>query len=202
MSASYTTPTQQAEPFMVETRVPVGESRLTTHVIVPFLQALVTMLLIAGDVLLWQWRPVAGVVGVIGLLVWVWRVLLGDRLLWKLETITGRELDGTPGLGQPSGAPTLLNPQEARRNIATQETQTSDVPRVKEFVTRCFMEGTSEGAQHIRPNTVDRENYVECRDALLSLGLAKWRNEANHSAGWDMVLDIEKTLAMVEKHIR
>jgi hypothetical protein len=199
----YTIPTAStAEPsFMVESRVPVGESRVTTHFVVPALQALFTMLLIAIDVMLWQWRPIAGGVGLIGIVVWGWRILLGDRLLWKLETITGRELDGTPGIGKP-GPPGLLNPNESRRSVSSQETQTSDVPRVKEFVTRCFYEGTSEGAQHIKPNTSERENYVECRDALLGLGLARWRNETNHSAGWDVVLDIEKTLEMVEKHVR
>ena len=71
-----------------------------------------------------------------------------------------------------------------------------------EFVTRCYYEGTSEGAQHIRPNTTERTNYVECRDALLTLGLAVWKNPNNPSAGWDMVGDIEQTLAMIEKHVR
>jgi hypothetical protein len=190
-----------AEPFMVESRIPIGESRLTTHVIVPIAQALCTMCLIGVTLLLWEWRPVAGVIGAVGLIVFAWRILLGDRLLWRLETITGRELDGIPGIGKP-GPPTLLNPGESRRDVSQQETRTSDVPRMKEFVTRCFYEGTSEGAQHIKPNTAERDNYVECRDALLALGLAHWRNEANHSAGWDVVLDIEKTLAKVEKHVR
>ena len=191
----------QAEPFMVESRIPVGESHLTTHVIVPFLQSLIAMALIAGDVLLWQWNPISGAVGAVGLAIFAWRILKADGLLTRLETITGRELDGIPGIGKP-GPPTLLNPGESRRDVSQQETRTSDVPRMKEFVARCFYEGTSEGAQHIKPNTTDRENYVECRDALLALGLARWRNETNHSAGWDVVLDIEKTLAKIEKHVR
>jgi hypothetical protein len=191
-----------AEPFMVESRVPVGESRLTTHVFVPFLTAIITMAFIAGDVLLFQWRPVAGVVGAIGLLVFVVRVILADGLLTRLETITGRELDGKPGIGKP-GPVGLLNPEQARRDAGKPETApTSDVPRVKLFVTRSFLEGTSEGAQAIRPNTADRDNYVECRDALLRLGLAQWRNEAQHSAGWDLTRDLDTTIAMVEKHVR
>ena len=193
--------TQTAEPFMVESHVPVGASRMETHVFVPAAQALITMILIAADVLLWQWHPIAGAVGAAGLLMWGWRILLGDRLLWKLETITGRELDGQPGLGKP-GPLALLNPEQARRTVATQETQTSDLPRMRLFVTRCFLEGPSETDQHIHPNTAERTNYVELRDGLMGLGLARWRNPANPKAGWDLVLDREQTLAMVEKHVR
>ena len=94
-------PTQAEPPFMVESRVPVGPSRVETHVFVPFLLAVISMILVAANILLWQWNPLAGAVGAVGLLVWVWRVLLGDRLLWKLETITGRDLDGD-GIGGPA----------------------------------------------------------------------------------------------------
>jgi hypothetical protein len=198
----YTAPATPDAPFMVESRVPVGESRLTTHVFVPFLQAAITMLLIAGCVLVFEWRPVAGAVGAIGLLIWGWRILKADGLLTRLETITGRELDGVPGIGKP-GPVGLVNPEQARRDVGRQDSApASDVPRMLAFVARCHHEGTAEGAQRIKPNTAERDNYVECRDALLRLGLAKWRNEAQHSAGWDLTRDLDTTLAMVEKHVR
>ena len=54
------------------------------------------------------------------------------------------------------------------------------------FAVRCYTYGTAEAAQRIQPTPKSRDNYVECRDALLALGLARWRNEANHSAGWDI----------------
>lgn len=196
MKANY-----DAEPFMVEQRVPVGPSRVETHVIVPAMQTLITMILVVGIVLLWRWEPVAGVIGALGLLVWAWRILLGDRLLWKLERVTGRELDGVPGLGKP-GPLGLLNPEQARRAVQTQETQVSDLPRMRLFVTRCFLEGPSETDQHIHPNTAERTNYVELRDGLMGLGLARWRNPQNPKSGWDLVLDREQTLAIVEKHVR
>jgi hypothetical protein len=201
MKAPLTSTPPQGEPFMIESRVPVGPSRVETHVFVPFLQAIITMALIALDVLLWQWRPIAGAVGAVGLLMWGWRLLLGDRLLWKLETLTGHELTGDNVIGKP-GPVGLLNPGAARRDVTTQAALVSDVPRMNEFVARCFYEGPSEQAQRIRPNTADRTNYVECRDALLGLGLARWRNETNHSAGWEMILDIEKTLDVVAQHVR
>jgi hypothetical protein len=196
------TPTAEP-PFMVESRVPVAESRLTTHVFVPFLTAVITMALIAGCVMLWEWKPVAGVIGAVGLLAYGWRVLKADGGLTRLETITGLELDGKPGIGKP-GPLTLLNPAEARRDVASQESpaRPSDLPRMRLFVTRCVTEGTSESDQNIRPNTADRTNYVECRDGLLDLGLARWRNPHNVKAGWDLVLDRDATLVLIEKHVR
>jgi hypothetical protein len=202
MDTRYTTPpaAPAVEPWMHESRIPVGESRLTTHVFVPFLQAAITMLLIAGCVLVFEWQPVAGAVGGIGLAIWAWRILKADGLLTRLETITGRELDGVPGIGR-AGQVGLFNPEQARRTVVTTE-ESSDIPRMLAFVGRCFHEGTSEGAQHIKPNTKERDNYVECRDGLLKLGLARWRNPVIHESGWDMVRDLETTLAMVEKHVR
>jgi hypothetical protein len=69
-------------------------------------------------------------------------------------------------------------------------------------VTRCFTEGASETDQKIHPNTAERMNYVECREGLFGLGLARWRNPTNPKVGWELVLDREQTLALVEKHIR
>ena len=203
MNTRYQTPAPPAtaEPWMVETRVPVGPSRVETHVIVPLLHATITMILLAAVVLLWQWHPLAGAVGTVGLLVWGWRILLGDRLAWKLETITGRDITGDGQVGRP-GALGLINPQAARQEVAQQETQTSDLPRMNAFVVRCFIDGTPEAKQRIRPNTKERTNYVECRDGLLRLGLARWRNEENHDSGWDMVLDREQTLAIIAQHVR
>ena len=42
-------------------------------------------------------------------IMWVWRVLRSDALLWSLERITGRELDGKPGIGKPPHDVTLWN---------------------------------------------------------------------------------------------
>jgi hypothetical protein len=197
----YTTPATSApaEPWMHESRVPAMPSRFETHVLVPVVLAGVVALAVTLGLVIGAWRfgwPwdvtwIGCFVAFIAML--AWRLLWVDHLSWRLETITGRELDGVPGIGKP-GPVGLLNPEQARRDAGKPETApASDVPRMTRFVTRSFLEGTSEGAQAIRPNTQDRDNYVECRDALLRLG---------HSVGWDMTRDLDTTIAMIEKHVR
>ena len=99
---------QTAEPFMVESRVPVGPSRFETHVQVPVTLAGIVALAVTFGLVIGSWRfgwPwdvtwIGGLVVFIGVL--VWRLLWVDHLAWRLETITGHELDGKPGIGNPS----------------------------------------------------------------------------------------------------
>lgn len=192
----------ESEPFMVESRVPVGESRVTTHVVVPFFQAIITMALIAGCVLLWQWHAIAGVVGAVGLIVWGWRVLLGDRLLWKLETITGRELDGTPGLGKPQPFG-MINPEAARRTadgFAAASDTRSRQAELLAFVARCATLGESEQAQGISAG--QRELYCDQRDTLINLGLAAWKVPGNARLGWKLRVTPEQAQTIIAQHIR
>lgn len=194
--------TAPAEPFMVESRVPVGESRVTTHVVVPFFQALITMALIVADVLLWQWHPIAGTVGAVGLIVWGWRVLLGDRLLWKLETITGRDLDGDGDTGAPH--PFVIQNKAAARsqiNAAAEQTwRESRAAELVRFAAACATSGTSEAAQGIS-SKAQREKYVERRQALFDLGLAAWKNPAVPNSAWMLTLPPEQTAQFIQNYV-
>jgi hypothetical protein len=202
----YTAPTAQAptEPWMVETRVPVGESRLTTHVFVPFLQAAITMLLIAGCVLVFAWRPVAGVVGGIGLLVWGWRILKADGLLTRLETITGRDINGDGSIGKPEHPFVLTNPEEARSRadgLAAQVWRESRAAELVRFAAACATEGTSERKQGITSET-QRKKYLEKRQALFELGLAAWDNPAVPNSAWVLRLPPEETAKLIESYVK
>lgn len=195
---------QHAEPpFMVETRVPVGESRLTTHVFVPAAQAIITMLLISLDVVLWQWRPIAGAVGAIGLLVWGWRILLGDRLLWRRETITGRDINGDGVIGDPH--PFVIHDKnKARQQVATAAAQTWRESRAAElirFAASCATTGTSEKKQGISSDA-QRRVYIERRDALFELDLARWDNPAVPNSAWSLVLPPEETARFIQNYVK
>ena len=106
-------PTQAEPPFMVESRVPVGPSRVETHVFVPFLLAVISMILVAANILLWQWNPLAGAVGAVGLLVWVWRVLLGIGCFGSWRRSPGVTWTATARKAAPIIR--LSSPTEARR---------------------------------------------------------------------------------------
>jgi hypothetical protein len=197
-----TTPT--VEPFMVESRVPVAESRLTTHVFVPFLTALITMALITGCVMLWAWRPVAGIIGAVGLLAYAWRVLKADGGLTRLETITGLELDGKPGLGRPDHNVTLLNMRDYQPPTPTVSDITDGGTPTKHalesFVMSCYVMGkTSERAHGIRP--WQRARYKDFRDSLLRLGLAEWQDAGNHNAGWRLVVAQDVALRTIAERV-
>ena len=193
-----------AEPWMKETRVPVAESRLTTHVFVPFLTALITMAMVAGCVMLWQWKPVAGVIGAVGLLAYAWRVLKADGALTRLETITGLELDGKPGIGPAEQDVTLRNmhdyhpPARTVQDITTDGTPTKHA--LMSFVMSCYVMGkTSERAHGIRP--WQRSRYKDFRSALLRLGLAEWIDDANHNAGWRLVVEQDVALRTIDERV-
>jgi hypothetical protein len=189
---------------MVESRVPVGESRLTTHVFVPFLQAVLTMALLTACVLLFQWRPVAGVVCGIGLAIWGWRILKADGLLTRLETITGRELDGKPGIGKPEHPFVLQNQGEARNQadkLAAHVWRESRAAELVRFAAACAAEGTSEGAQGIS-SKAQRTKYIERRDALFDLGLAAWKNPTVPNSAWVLRLPPDETAKIIESYVK
>ena len=143
----------QAEPFMVESRVPIGPSRVETHVFVPFLLAVISMILVAANILLWQWNPLAGAVGAVGLPVWVWRVLLGDRL--PLET--RNDHGPRPGrLTARKAGPIihLSSPTETKRGRSHRRQLSKPGARVgrrnwSQFAAACATQGTSEAAQGV-----------------------------------------------------
>ncbi len=64
----------------------------------------------------WSWRVPVIVFAVVLALAWLWRLRLADALLWQIETITQRDLDGDRYVGRPTvnAAPVLVNPSEAR----------------------------------------------------------------------------------------
>ena len=189
---------------MVESRIPIGESRLTTHVVVPALQALVTMFLIASVVMLWQWRPIAGAVGVIGIIVWGWRILLNDRLLWRRETITGRDINGDGVVGEPHPF-VIQNKAEAQgkaRAAAAQVWRESRAAELVQFAAACATaKSTSEENMGVT-SKAQRAKYLERRDALFELGLAAWKNPAVPNSAWFLTATPEQTAEIIEGYVK
>ena len=96
--------------------------------------------------------------------------------------------------------------QRARRTAATLADEVApDVLRAKheeltEFVFSCALKGTSEEDQGIIGKG-RRDEYIMCRDTLLDLGVARWRNPEKRSTGWDLVVTPEQAAEIIRRHI-
>lgn len=200
-----------AEPFMVSTTEPLRASRVESEVVVPFLQTGVTALAVTFGLVFVAWRaewswdvPIGGGLAVfVGM--WVWRILRSDALLWRLERMTGRELDGKPGIGKPHDV-TLLNmgdytPPASNLPDMTTEGGTPTKRALMSFVLSCYVMGkTSERAHGIKP--WQRKRYLNFRESLIDkLRIAQWDDVENHNLGWHMVVDQDTALRVIDEYV-
>jgi hypothetical protein len=210
----YSTPTTTApapaESWMHESRSPAMPSRFETHVLVPVVLAGVVALAMTLGLVIGAWRfgwPwdvtwIGGLVAFIAML--AWRLLWVDHLSWRLETITGRELDGVPGIGKPEHPFVLQNQGEARNQadkLAAHVWRESRAAELVRFAAACAVDGTSEAAQGISSKS-QRDKYVERRDALFDLGLAAWKNPAVPNSAWVLRLPPEQTAEIIESYVK
>jgi hypothetical protein len=192
--------------FRVESQTPLRVSRVESEVIVPLLQTAITAGIVAVGLAVLTWRldwswdvPIIGFVGVLAAM-WAWRLLRSDRLMWALERMTGEDLNHDKAIGKPGI--TLFNPEAARqeaRGHAQQQQSESAKSELIAFVGRCAVSGTSEGSLGIAPGR--RGDYVECRDALLHLGIAEWTDPQRRSAGWRLVVAPEIAAQIIEQYV-
>lgn len=192
--------------FQVESKTPLRVSRVESEVIVPLLITLISAVIVALGLGIAAWRyawsadvPLWGFVGVLGL-VWAWRLLRSDRLMWQLERMTGHDIDGDGQTGKPGI--TLLDPAVARQRAQSEtltQRQESAQAELIAFVGRCVASGTSESDLGIKPGR--RGDYVECRDALLTLGIATWNDPNRRAAGWSLAVSSDVAAQIIEDHV-
>ena len=134
---------------------------------------------------------------------WLWRMRVADGLLWEVERFTGRDLNGDGAVGEPPSQPVLVNAWQARQEAAQVRAE-DDAERERQaltaFLHRCFVAGTSETAHGVKASGPDRDTYVKQRDALLSLGIAAWRNPAKPRAGWRIVVSHQKAMELLSRY--
>jgi len=185
----------------VRTQAPARAAGLVSDVAVPFLQSLLTGVLLGGVVSFVvsrsQWGGDVGILFV-GLVLVVaclcWLVLLGQHraLLWATERLTGQDLDGDRQLGKPRERLVVVNAERERRSNegAAQEARVS---QFVDFVSRLPMRGTSLRAWE---KHLGRDVYCEYRDVLFRLGWAAWRSD-DQRQGWELVVPVEHILTRV-----
>ena len=144
--------------------------------------------------------PVIGGVTLFGM--WTWRgVIRSEALLWTRETITQRDINRDGSVGKPHDV-TLLNMTDyTPPSRTTQTAEGSDTKRaLLAFVLSCYAFGsTSERAHGIQP--WQRKRYLDFRDALMTLGIADWKDKANPRLGWELVAERDIAVALIEERV-
>lgn len=201
-------PNAPTPTFTVERQSVQHPQTVENGFVVPALQALGTAICVslACGLLAWGWGWSWRVPVIMGGLTlagaWFWRLGWADKLLWSLETLTRHVIDGNGTVGNPAFA--VVNPATARATVAQESKQTAEDAkrqRLLAFVDRCALSGTSESAHGIQASGPDRDNYTACRDTLMSLGLAAWKNPGRPRGGWALATDPVTARSVVEKHV-
>ena len=206
--------TAAAGPLEIENRTPHRTPSTTADVTVPVMQAAITAAIAAlvvgglalvagrGDVL----RLAGGAFVLTLAAAWLWRLGVVDSLLQTIETVTQRDIDGDGQIGKPDDGHVLVeNAGRAREAVAAAADETSrraSTAAMLAFWQKCVQIGTATRDHGARPGTKALEDYEAARDVLFSLGLAKWRNEANHRAGWDVTTDLETGAKIIGQHVK
>ncbi len=176
----------------------------------PALQAFGTALAVTLGVavcaLAWDWsgRVVAAVFALSLAAGWFWRLRWVDGLLWSVETLAGRDVNHDGVVGRPARDFALVNPAAARAEADQAVTATereAERAELLAFVHRCYTVGCSEASHGVKATGPDRAEYVRRRDALLALGIARWRSPGRPRAGWVMAVSYKKALELVGRHV-
>ena len=135
---------------------------------------------------------------------WVWRLGVADSVIWAVESWTKTDLDGDGHQGAPA-TPIRGGESWEARQTASKAAQTAAEERRRaellKFLDKCYLAGTSEGAHGITASGPDRARYTACRDTLMGLGLARWKNPNRPKGGWVMTTDPATAKGVAEKHV-
>lgn len=207
---TYRQPADVAQPpATITTSAPLRSSRVESEIMVPFLQTAITAVIVGVALALLTWRfdwswdvPIFGVVVVlVGM--WVWRLLRSDALMWKLERMTGLELDGKPGIGKPTL--TVVNGLDARAKAAQDDYNTvrASVTAQQSLIAFVYLCASvpkpTEKALGIP--TGDRDGYVAYRNKLIQLGIGAWDDPNRHDLGWHLCVSTNTAARIIEQHI-
>lgn len=197
------TPTGTARSLQADVAVPMAQAGFTGVVGAIVFASLATWLHFEGVL---SWALAGFALGLAG--VWALNLWQAHRLMWKVERVVGRDLDGDQHVGAPPDAGHLLlvNPDRARAQVAQSQAETARRVKTSDlltFWTRCHTVGTAQRAHGIDAGSgAALKRYEEMRDTLLRLGLAEWKNPASPKAGWRVVGDMAEGGALLARHVK
>jgi len=191
-------------PSTVETSKPARSADLASDVAVPLAQAGLTGLFVSGVVTFIVWRQdwrgdlvalFVGVALVVATVVWVLLLAQTRRMLWGVERLVRRDLDGDQVVGRPPPPRDrllVLNAGQGQEQRAQLE-RAARVGQFRDFVAQLPMRGTSLRAWE---RELGRDVYVEFRDAMLRCGWARWRSD-DQRQGWELTTSVDDILSRI-----
>ena len=181
-----------------EVQKPTRHPTIASDVAVPFLQAVITALVLgtAAATILWgfwavpffpTWQIASACAFVVS---WLWRLGAATETLWAIERVLGTDITGDQVIGKPGehdhiiiagGGATTLTPIERKR------------AQFVEFLHGCEVDTSMRRWEPI----LGRERYAEFRDALLHGGLAEWIDPDELRQGWRLTRPAEEIIETV-----
>lgn len=193
-----------------EIRKAQRQPTMQSDVHVPLAQAVITALAFGTMAALlawalgWSWRVPVVVLALAVSLAWLWRLRLLDDLLWTVERFTGHDVNRDGQVGKPSFAPIVVNAHEAKQEAAQvqrENTNQAELNELLSFVTRCANLGCSEAAHSIGTSPSARADFARKRDALITLGVARWKDAERRRSGWLLCVSPAQAGVILRKHI-
>ncbi len=192
----------KAQPIQ-ETYEPYRAPSVHSDVGVPLLQAFVTGALI-GLVLLavalavgWPFQAAAlygGVMlAVVTCIAWFWRLGWAEGTIEKVESLTGRDLNGDGEIGMHG---VVVNGQRT----APRNPQEEWADKARTFVSWTYKHGTSLRA--IRSSKLFTEGEIERLSSMIlrpDLDIARWKHPGDRKSGWGYTCNIEQALERVSR---
>ena len=173
---------------MYEHLQPAREGNLHSDVLVPIAQASITGVLVASVLSIATFLFITTSATVVGYLFIVasvsitaglWIRLMSDRnrLLWKIERITGKDFDGDGYVGEPETLRIELSSVDEHGAHIEFLNIPGDGQRFKEFACGVLNgKAISTASWTGRGGIYSRREFNELRDALLNRGWLMWRN--------------------------
>lgn len=186
---------------------PARKASLESDVTVPLLQSLATGVfagVVSGaisSIIDWNEPAIVGLATAALSSGLVWAALVRDHnaSLWKIEEITGVDLDGDGIAGKPAPAPEkksspmmVFSPTEIQR-------QNTDRARFETFVQDCARETGQNYWEQTRG--IERGDYMTWRDTLVRLGWARWRAASGaRNQGWELAFPPDEIIQGMFQH--
>jgi len=196
-----------ADAGLLETLTPARAPDVKADFVTPALQSLFSGGIggLAGALIAWRAEQdvlLWAAIGFVGVLAAAWAFSLGlvRDLLWTVERVGRLDLDGDGERGRPGLL--VVNAPAAQADVAKTQRAAERQQRLAEliaFVRRCATVGCSESAQGITP--ARRAVYLDHRDTLLRLGVARWKNAERPRLGWELAVSPAEAIVVIKRHV-